>query len=124
MNKDELILQLIYLKKSYADCGETEEELFKHFDAELNSGEIVWLEQDGKVTAFADYSMISEESDIERAEAGKRTEGDILFILNCVCLEPGLIWRLKKLSPPHRGMAWRDKNRRIHCPKGFHHELV
>lgn len=124
MSKDELLSQLVYLKRFYADRGETVEELFRHFEAELKSGELVWIEHKGKVMGFADFSMISDMDEIEKAENGEATTGDILFILNCVCLIPGLLWELKKRAPSHRLMLWRGKDNRIHPLRRRSYELV
>ena len=124
MNKSEVLSQIISLKKFYADKGETVNELLRHFEAEMNRGELVWIEQRGKVIGFIDYSMISGVDDIEKAENGERTSGDILFILNCVCLTPGLLWRLKESAPPHRSILWRGKDNQIHPLRRRIHELV
>lgn len=123
MTREQLVGQLIDLKQTFAPTGDSDDELERHFNAELNRNEIVWFEQDGKVIAFADFSMIASEADVEKAERGERTEGDILFILNAVCLEPGLLWELKRHAPPHSKMIWRGKDRLIH-PRRFHEQFV
>lgn len=121
MTREEVIGELIRLKKEYCDTGEPESTLWGHFGYEIDNGEVVWVEQDGEVVAFADFSWISslKTEELRNALLGNKTEGGyILCVLTVVCTKPGLLWKLRSKLPKHRRIiGFHDDN--IHYPRGI-----
>jgi len=123
MTREEVIEQLIALKKGHQDSGEAPSTLWGHFAYEYDHQEVVWVEEDGKLVAFLDFSWVSDENDVERVYKGEKTDGEILNVITVVCTRPGLVWELKKLLPPHKyltGMRGGD----FHAHRRSHAELV
>lgn len=119
MSRDEVIEQLIALKKEYQDTGEMPSKLWGHFAYEFDHGEVVWVEEDGKVVAFCDFSWIDGLHSLEHALIGNKTlGGDILCILTIVTTGKGQLKKLKKLLPKHRYIVGLHEDT-IHAPKGL-----
>ena len=122
IEKSDLIIQLISKKLNYCSSGETVKELWDHFDYEVNHGEVVWIEEADKVIAFCDFSWISTPEDADYLDEGGSTDGPVLFIMNVWCSKLGLLWKLKRMLPPHRWIAWRGRKEeydKIYAPKGW-----
>jgi hypothetical protein len=123
VKREELIEQLIALKKEFQDTGEPPSVLWGHFAYEVDHKEVVWVEESSRMVAFADFSWVSDENDIERAYRGEKTKGEILNIITVVCTRPGLIWELKKRLPKHKyltGMRGGD----FHAHRRRHAEMA
>ena len=119
MNADNVVPQLIKLSKKYVDTGESEEQLREHFMTEFKNGEIRYAMRGDRVTAFVDWAWISCREDIEKADAGDPTSGEILFVMNYVIDDKELTtWKLRHLLPPHHWIVWKE-NGEIHAPKGW-----
>lgn len=124
IDRANLIAQLAVLKKTYADTGETLEELVAHFQVALDNREVVYTKKSGKVTAFCDFSWINSVDDIEKVGRGENTSGHILHIINLVCLEPMLLWKLRSKLPYHLWITGM-RDGKLHAPKGLpNNELV
>ena len=119
MIREEVIGELIRLKKEYCDTGEPESTLWGHFGYEVDNGEVAWIEEDDHVVAFVDFSWISGMKDLKNALLGNKTGGgNILCILTLVCTKPGLMWKLRSKLPKHkRIIGFHDNN--IHYPRGL-----
>ena len=113
-----LIAQLANLKETYAPTGETIATLVSHFQASLDNKELTYLEEDGWVVAFCDWSWICKREDIERVNRGEYTTGNILHIINLVCTRPGLLRKLKGMLPYHSWISG-ERNDVFHAPKGL-----
>ena len=121
MTREEVIGELIRLKKEYADTGELESTLWGHFGYEVDHGEAVWVEDGDKIVAFCDWSWVSSPQDVEDSLNGKKTSGDVLLLINVVCTRPNLIWKLRRLLPGHKWIIGVHISRagRIRAPKGI-----
>ena len=113
-----LIAQLANLKETYAPTGETIATLVAHFQASLDNKELTYLEEDGQVVAFCDWSWIGKPGDIEQVNRGEYTTGNILHIINLVCTRPGLLRKLKGMLPYHSLISG-ERNGAFHTPKGL-----
>ena len=124
MNRVELIAQLAVLKSTYADTGEDMDTLCGHFQYELDHDEVVWIEKDGQVVAFADFSWIKDPEDVNRPSK-ERHSGPVLLVINLVVTKPSLIWEIKRLLPKHKWIAG-NHDGKIHAPKGWpaHEEVA
>ena len=122
MERGRLIGQLIFLKSQYdPDPEDVDSKLFNRFDYELTHNEVAWIEMDGRIVAFCDWSWISSLGDTAKVRKGEPTSGDILFVISLVVTERNLLWPAKQLLPKHRWIAWKGKDGRIHTPKGIPH---
>lgn len=106
MDRSNLIAQLVVLKMSHVPTGETIGQLCKHFQAELDHGEIVYMEEDGKITAFCDFDWTEMEG------------GPLLHVINLVCTQPGQIWKIRQLLPKSRWITGEHEGK-LHAPKGL-----
>lgn len=118
LTREEVIGELIRLKRQYADTGEDEATLWGHFGYEYDHGEVVWIEDGGKVVAFADFSWVNSPEDVEACYQGIPTKGSILNVINVVCERPGLVWRLRKMLPQARWVTGM-RGDRFYVPKGW-----
>lgn len=118
MDRANLIAQLVVLKETHANTGESEEELIKHFQDSMNNREIVMIQEGDNVIAFCDWSWIDSESDVQKVNKGEYTTGRILHIINLVCTRPGLIHRIKRALPQHEWISG-ERNGVFHAPKGL-----
>lgn len=118
MDRATLIAQLAVLKSTYANTGESIDKLISHFQAALDNREVVYIEEEGEVVAFCDFSWIHSPEDIEKVSRGERTEGTILHVINLVCRKPGLIWKIRKMLPFHVHISG-ERRGKLHTPKGI-----
>lgn len=102
MTREETIEGLIALKLERMDMDEPASQLWGHFAYEYDHDEIRWLEEDGKIVAYLDFSWVSNEEDVQACYDGKPTQGEVLNIINVVCTKSDHIWKLKKLLPAHK----------------------
>ena len=119
-----IVDQLVVIAKREVWCGETDEELKSHFQAELERDELAWIESEGEVIAFCDWSWIDRPEDVWLVEAGRQTEGRVLFLMNVWCKEKGILFKLKSLLPPYTWMVYRDRldYNKIVAPRGWPNE--
>ena len=118
MSRENLIAQLINLKKKYAPTGESDLVLAAHFQASIDNREIVMIQKEGQVVAFCDWSWIDKPEDVQLVNRGEYTTGRILHIINLVCTRPGLIWMIKEALPDHLWISG-ERNHVFHAPKGL-----
>lgn len=118
MNRVDLIAQLAVLKKGYANTGESVSTLVAHFQTSLDNKELAYIEENGQVIAFCDWSWISKPEDVQAVNKGEYTTGNILHIINLVCTRPGLLRKLKGMLPYHSWISG-ERNGIFHAPKGL-----
>lgn len=111
MSRVDLIAQLIVLNMAHINRGESYEELASHFQAELDRGEIVWVEEDGKVVAYCDFDWVLIEGE------------PLLHVINLVCTRPGLIWKIRSLLPKSKWITGM-RGTEFHAPKGIPKEVA
>ena len=118
MNRVNLIAQLIVLKQKHCPTGESNKKLSVHFQAAMDNREIVMIQENDQIVAFADWSWIDKPEDVQLVNRGKHTTGRILHLINLVCTRPGLILKIKKALPDHLWISG-ERNGVFHAPKGI-----
>ena len=112
----QLLNEFIRLRKQYDYYNETEEQLKKHFEAQLKDKQIGWVVKDNKVVAYGDILWINSIDDIyEYEKSGKNPKGDILYINNVVVDKGynGILFDLWKIRPKHNKIAWKTKDNKF-----------